>query len=112
MKSNTIRRILIYGTGVMMGLMIVLIMNQIDDQVPKEKQVDRIVVSISACDLKIGDILEETCIESRPVERQFIPPDTMSYERRKLFIGQKLFVELKKGSAIREADFKASDEKK
>ncbi len=87
-----------------------MLMNNASKKNPSEKRVDKIVVSIAKCDIAAGEILTKECIESRAVASQFIPPDTMIYKRRKLFIGRKLNTEIKTGAAIREVDFE-SDQK-
>ncbi len=107
MKANTKRRLLTYGTGVLIGGVVVMFLNGASKKNPVEKRVDKIVVSIAKCDLAVGDVLTKGCIESRAVASQFIPPETLVYKRRKLFIGRKLTTEIKTGAAIREVDFEA-----
>ncbi|GEM_PF-4795361 len=106
-KANTKRRLLTYGTGLLLGGIVVMVINNVKKKNPAEKRVDKIVVSIAKCDLKAGEVLTQKCIESRSVATPFIPPNTMIYKRRKLFIGRELSTEIKVGAAIREVDFKA-----
>lgn len=84
-----------------------MFMNGASKKNPVEKRVDKVVVSIAKCDLAVGEVLTKECIESRAVATQFIPPQTMVFKRRKLFIGRKLITEIKTGAAIREVDFEA-----
>lgn len=101
------RRIKPFATGAAIGLVLSAILLTYwsrSDSGPISD--DRLVVAVSACDLKVGEALEERCVEKREVESRYVPPGTLRFSSMHPHYGRLLAAELPKGNAIREEDLK------
>lgn len=67
---------------------------------------EKVVVAVSACDLKAGEKLTEPCVEAREVASRYVPPGTLRHASIQPHVGRTLVNDLPVGNAIREEDLK------
>ena len=109
MKADTKRRLKVFGAGAAIGIVLSILLFQYAAYVEGPREVTKIEVVLTTCDLEPGDTFTEECVEKRAVAEQFIPPDTIESDQLGLYVGEQVTVSLKAGSAVRTVDF-ASEE--
>lgn len=105
MTPDTQRRFLMFGAGLLIGCVLSIGLFKYASQVQGAREVQRVDVVVTTCDLRAGDELERSCVESRAVEHQFVPPDSMRSAELTEYLGRRLNVALPMGSAVRTVDF-------
>lgn len=108
MNSDLKRRIKPFATGAAIGVVLsaILLTYWSNSGGTKEGSGDKIVVAVSACDLKIGEALEARCVEKREVGSHFVPPGTLKFSSMPPHLGRIVNVDVPKGNAIREEDLR------
>jgi Flp pilus assembly protein CpaB len=107
MNPDLKRRIKPYATGTAIGVVLsAILLTYWSNTSTKEGSGDKIVVAVSACDLKVGEALEERCVEKREVGSHFVPPGTLKFSSMPPHLGRIVNVDLPKGNAIREDDLR------
>lgn len=107
MTSDTKRRLLIFGTGALIGTFLSILLfrwaGYVRENEPHEAQ--KLEVILSSCALQPGDIFEEKCVQKRIIEYQFVPPEAVESHQVGLYVGRAVNVAVEPGSAIRTVDF-------
>ena len=105
-NSDLKRRMLIFGTGVMLGGVMSIYLLRYAAENQESAPLETIHVAISTCDLKAGDLFEERCAEKREVETRLTPPDVLLMKRTPLYVGKELATGVPVGNAFRVVDFR------
>ena len=112
MTSDTRRRLLIFGTGAMIGTLLSILLfrwsGYVRENEPRESE--QLEVILSSCQLAPGDIFAESCVQKRVIEYQFVPPDAVQSHELGLFVGRAVNVAIEPGSAVRTVDFEPEAE--
>ncbi len=107
MNPDLKRRIKPFAAGTAIGVVLsAILLTYWSNSGTKAVSDDKIVVAVSACDLKVGEALEERCVEKREVGTRFVPPGTLKFSSMHPHFGRIVNVDLPKGNAIREDDLR------
>ncbi len=105
MSPDTKRRLLIFGTGLLVGSLLSILLFKYADFVEGPRSTEKVEVVLTRCDLAPGDVFEEKCVEKRVVAAQHTPPDVVTSDQVGLWVGRTVAVKLNSGSAVRTVDF-------
>ncbi len=107
MDADLRRRLKIFGQGAVIGtvLSVALFMFWMGSKQGEPETEETREVVVSTCDLKAGQVLEESCTELRSVVTRFIPPESLEAGRLPYALNRKLKVDVPAGNAFRSVDF-------
>lgn len=107
MDQDLKRRVVIFAQGAGIGtlLSVGLFMFWMGKKQAEPEVEETREVVVSTCDLKAGQILEESCTERRAVVTRFIPPQSLEAGRLPYALNRTLKVDVPKGHAFRSVDF-------
>lgn len=107
MTGDTKRRLLIFGTGAMIGTFLSIALFRWAGWVRENepRQSEKLEVILSSCQLAPGDVFAESCVQKRVIEYQFVPPDAVQSHEVGLYVGRAVNVAIEPGSAVRTVDF-------
>lgn len=109
MKPATKRRLLVFGSGLLIGSALSVLLFQYADFVEGPRKAEKVEVVLTSCDLAPGDVFEEKCVQKRVVAAQHTPPNVVTADQVGLWTGKTVNVKLKSGSAVRTVDFEESN---
>ncbi len=109
MTSDFKRRATVFGVGLGIGTLLSILLFQYAAYVEGPRETENVEVILTTCDLKVGQVFEESCVEKRIIAHQFTPPDVVMSDQVGLYVGRKVNVAMKAGDAIRTVDFEGAE---